>query len=181
MVDELARRSASATSLRARIGLDLVVVAVDHQQRAADLAIHRLADIERRRDRPRLHGLDQHRAGGLARPVDAVLDLLGRVRLGEDVADEVLGEIRIVGEPVVAVVLVPALERLALRPGNACGAMYGIAWPDASPRCRPGWRPCTRSGWWAARMQASRPPNDRPTRIALPASVASMTASASAT
>ena len=37
----------SATSLRARIGLDLVVVAVDHQQRAADLAIHRLADVER--------------------------------------------------------------------------------------------------------------------------------------
>ncbi len=43
----------SATSLRARIGLDLVVVAVDHQHRAADLAIHRLADVERRRDRAR--------------------------------------------------------------------------------------------------------------------------------
>jgi hypothetical protein len=36
--------------LRTPIGLDLIVVAVDHQHGTADLAIHRLADIERRRD-----------------------------------------------------------------------------------------------------------------------------------
>ena len=82
--------------LRARMGLNTVIVAVDDQQGAADLAIHRLADIE---------------CGGIVRastvlastaPVvsaaqrDAILDLLGRVRLGEDVANEVVGEIRIV-------------------------------------------------------------------------------------
>ena len=99
--------------LRARIGLDLVVVAMDHQQRAADLAIHRLADVERRRDRACLHRLDQHGTGGVARPIDAVLDLLGRMRLGADVADEVLGEIGIVRQPVLAVVFVPALEPFA--------------------------------------------------------------------
>ena len=36
------------------------------------------------------------------------------MRLGEDVADEVLGEIGIVRQPVVAIVLVPAFEPLAL-------------------------------------------------------------------
>ena len=104
----------SATACAAGVGLDAVVVAVDHQHGAADLAIHGFADVERRRNRPRLHGLGQHRPRGLAGPFDAVLDLLGRMRLGEDVAHEVLGEIRIVRQPVVAVVLVPALEPLAL-------------------------------------------------------------------
>ena len=70
-----------------RIGLDLVVVAMDHQHGAVDLAVHRLADIERRRDRARLHRFRLHRSRRLVRPVDAVLDLLGRVRLGKDVAD----------------------------------------------------------------------------------------------
>ena len=53
-------------------------------------------------------------AGGVARPGDAVLDLLGRMRLGEDVAHEMLGEVGIVGQPMGAVELVPALEALAL-------------------------------------------------------------------
>ena len=95
--------------------LDLVVVAVDGEQRTGDLAVHRLADVERRHDRARLDRLHQHRPVGLAGPADAVLDLLGRMRLGEDVADEVLGEVGIVDQPVRAIVLVPALELLLLR------------------------------------------------------------------
>ena len=66
-------------------------------------------------DRSCFHGLGQHRAGGVARPVDAILDLLGRVRFGIDIANEMLGEIGIVRQPVLAVVFVPALEPLLLR------------------------------------------------------------------
>ena len=100
--------------LGARMGLDLVVVAVDQQQWAADLAIHALAHVEVRRDRPCLDGLDQHGTLRFARPLDAVLDLPGGVRLGADVADEMLGEVGVLGEPVGAIVFVPAFEPIAL-------------------------------------------------------------------
>ena len=109
--------------------LDMIVLAVDQQDRTADLAIHRLADVERRRDRPRLHRLGQHLAGGVGRPGEAVLDLLGRMRLGEDVAHEVLGEVGIVGQPMRAVELFPTFEALALGE-EMLGAHVGILGPD---------------------------------------------------
>ena len=48
----------------------------------------------------------------LEAPADAVLDLLRRVRLGEGLREEELEEVAVVLEPVVAVVLRPALVRL---------------------------------------------------------------------
>jgi hypothetical protein len=45
----------------------------------------------------------------LESPAHAVLDLLRRMRLGEDLAEEELEEVAIVLEPVVTVVLVPPL------------------------------------------------------------------------
>ncbi len=102
------------------MGLDLVVVAMDCQHRTADPAIHQLGDIERRHDGARFNCLDQHRAIGVAGPGDAFLDLPRRVRLGEDVPDEMLGEVGIVGQPVRAIVFVPAhwLPIGALLPGH---------------------------------------------------------------
>ena len=49
---------------------------------------------------------------GLEAPAHAVLDLLGRVRLGEHLAEEELQEVAVVLEPVVAVVLAPAVVGL---------------------------------------------------------------------
>src|SRR5882724_1945911 len=66
--------------LRPRIGLYLVVVAVDHQHGTTDFAIHRLADVERRRYCARFYGFGQYRARGISSPADAVLNLLGGVR-----------------------------------------------------------------------------------------------------
>ena len=116
--------------LAAGIGLQLIVVTMDHQHRTADLAVHRLADIELRCDRPRLDDPGQHGAGGLAGPFDAVLDLPGRVRVAEDVANEELREVGIVGQPVLAVVLVPAVEILPL--GREMRRRHvGVARPNA--------------------------------------------------
>lgn len=100
--------------LRAGIGLNAIVVAMDHQNGTANLAIHRLADVEGRHDRASFHRLGQHFARGLAGPADGVLDLLGRMRFGEDVADKEVGEIGIVHLPVVAVELAPAVGGLFL-------------------------------------------------------------------
>ena len=50
----------------------------------------------------------------LEAPADAVLDRLGRVRLGEHLRDEELEEVAVVAEPVVAVVLRPALVGVEL-------------------------------------------------------------------
>ena len=103
----------------AGIGLQLIVITVDHQHRTADLAIHRLADIELRYNRPRLHDPGQHGAGGFAGPFDAVLNLLGRVWIAKDVANEKFCKIGIVGQPVLAVVLVPAFKLLLFGQRNA--------------------------------------------------------------
>ncbi len=116
--------------LAARIGLQPVVVTVDHQHRTADLAVHRLAEIELRCDRPRLDDAGQYGAGGLGGPFDAVLDLPGRVRVGKDVANEELREVGIVGQPVLAVVLVPAVE--ILTPGRKMRRRHvGVSRPDS--------------------------------------------------
>src|ERR1700722_10960542 len=47
--------------LAARMGLDLVVVAMDRQHRTADLAIHRLADVDRSHRGALFHWLDEPR------------------------------------------------------------------------------------------------------------------------
>ena len=66
---------------------------------------------------------------------DAVLDLLGRVRLAEDVFDEMLGEVGIVRQPVGAIVLVPALECLPLRQ-EVLGRHVAVVRPDDSRHAR---------------------------------------------
>ena len=115
------------------MGLDVVVVAVDDQQGTADPAIHRSANIVGGRNGPRLHGLGEHGAGRIGGPGEAVLDLLGRMRLGEDVANEVIGEVRIVRHPVRAIVFVPAVESLVLRE-EMLRCCVGIGRPDARRR-----------------------------------------------
>ena len=99
--------------LCARHRVDLIVVAMDNQQ--GQLILRYIASLTSKAGgiALRLNGLDQYLAGGLACPFDAVLDLFGRVRIREDVADEVFGEVGIVGEPVLAIALVPTLEPLA--------------------------------------------------------------------
>ena len=88
-----------------------VVGAVDHEHRARDpvaqagelVGVFELAAQVRER---------QRLARRLEAPADAVLDLLRRVRLGEGLREEELEEVAVVLEPVVAVVLRPALVRL---------------------------------------------------------------------
>src|SRR4051794_26256534 len=93
--------------------LDSIVVAMDHQDRAADFAIHGLARIKGRRYRPRVHRPGEDGSRSLAGPANGILDLLSRMWLGEDGADEVSREILIVREPVGVVVFVPVLELCA--------------------------------------------------------------------
>ena len=114
----------------AGIGLQLIVITVDHQHRTADPAIHRLAHIELRYNRPRLHDPGQHGAGGFASPFDAVLNLLGRVWIAEDVANEKFCKVGIVGQPVLAVVLVPTVKLLLF--GHKMRRRHvGVARPDS--------------------------------------------------
>ena len=72
----------------------------------------------------RLGVIHQHRLDAAVEPVgDGVLDLLRRVRLGEHLAEEELEEAALVGEDVVAVLLLPARRALALLvPNVACAA-----------------------------------------------------------
>ncbi len=117
----------------ARDGLNAIVGAVNDEHRAADAAIHLLADVERRRDGARRRGVHQRRAVGLGRPFDAVLELLARVRLGKHVLEEEAREIGVVAQPVLAVVLVPALELIV--PGREMGRRHvGMARADGGGR-----------------------------------------------
>ncbi len=79
------------------------------------------------------------------RPGDAVLDLLGRVRLREDLAEEELEEAAVVAQPVVPVVLRPALVGVELLVEGAAparvgsgGAMNGTVRADQHRAERPG-------------------------------------------
>ena len=101
--------------------LDPVVITVNEQQGADDLAKHRLADVEARRDGASLDRLCEDGTGRVAGPADPVLDLLCRVRLREDVADEMLDEIGIVRLPIAEIIFVPAVEPFAIR-GEVGGA-----------------------------------------------------------
>jgi hypothetical protein len=110
------RRSARVQSRRGGAGgqgTQRVLVAVDHQHRAAQPAdqLGRALGVDDPvvgADGPVLGG-DQRLRVGLQAPPDAVLDRLGRVPLGEDPAHEELEELAVVLAPVVLVELGPAL------------------------------------------------------------------------
>jgi hypothetical protein len=94
---------------------------VDHEHRAGDPAAER-SELLGVFQHPALVGQRQRLARRLEPPADTVLDLLGRVRLGEHLREEELEEVAVVLEPVVLVVLRPALvglERLVERRLNA--------------------------------------------------------------
>jgi hypothetical protein len=97
----------------AGVGPDRVVVAVDHQHRAAHLGADRLQLLPGGR-RAALHGADQRLRGGLQAPADHVLALLGGMRLGEHLAGEELEEVAVLAQPVVTVELGPALGGVEL-------------------------------------------------------------------
>jgi hypothetical protein len=104
----------------ARVGADRVVAAVDHEHGTAH-ALAALAEALDRRHAPRR--VDQRLRIGVESPADAVLDLLGRVRLGEHPPEEELEEARVVAQPVVAVVLGPALVGVVLVLERVAGAL----------------------------------------------------------
>src|SRR5262245_8701960 len=107
---QLRRKGASALVLD-----ELVRGSVDHESRTPDPS----TELDRRL-RGELLGVpaakaDQQGLGvRLEAPADAVLDLLRRVRLREHLRDEELDVPRPVAQPVVAVLLCPALVRVEL-------------------------------------------------------------------
>jgi len=75
---------------------------VDDYDRAVDRAEHRLDGVAvGEPGAAAVDGGDQHLGRGLEAPCHAVLDVLGRVRLGQHVAEEELDEAAIVLAPVV--------------------------------------------------------------------------------
>ena len=93
---------------------DVVVGAVDDHHRAAQAPQERLDLFCARDARRRTACRDQGLGIRVEAPGDAVLDLLGRVRLGEHLAEEELEEPAIVPQPEVPVELRPALVGLEL-------------------------------------------------------------------
>ena len=169
--------SASASTLRERP--DQVAVAVDHEHRAAGRARTSRAKSSPRGHADPARGVGQRLGRRLERPADAVLDLLGRVRLVEALGEEELEEVGVVPLPVVAVVLRPPLvgvERLVERVHVALGMARGE--PRPRGRCRRSRRPA-RGGRRRGSSPTARRTTGRPASRAR-SSVASMTASASA-
>ena len=123
---------------------------------------------------------DQRLRRGLQTPADAVLDLLGRVRLGEDLREEEGQEAGVVAQPVVAVVLGPPLVGVQLvveRGRRPCPRRLGgerHRRPDEDGTLDP-----VRMVRPPAAGRAGRPSSDRPRRLRS-VSVASRTAIASA-
>ena len=103
---------------RPRLRRDGVLVAGDHQHRAVHALAQvdeRLADLLGGAHQPHPEGrVDQRLGRGLQPPADAVLDLLGGVRLAARLREEELEEALVVAPPVVLVVLVPALVGVEL-------------------------------------------------------------------
>ncbi len=89
---------------------DPVVVAVDHQGRAAHPR-ERGGERLRQRQLRAAVGVGQRLRRRLEPPADAVLDLLRAVRLAERLREEELEELAVVGRPVVPVELGPVLRR----------------------------------------------------------------------
>ena len=120
-------------------------------------------------------------ASSRSAPADAVLDLLGRVRLGEDLREEELEEVGVVAQPVVAVVLRPALVGVELLVERARRPRPRRLRPRAASAGAMKTAPSTRSGWSAASSSPRCAPIEWPTTNGLARSrVASSTASASA-
>ena len=106
---------------------DAVLGAVHHDDRARHLPGQRRDRLAHRTvaPEPPRRGVREDLRRDLVRPPDAVLDLLGRVRLGEHLPEEELGEVVVAAaQPVVLVVLGPALggvQRLVPRHVVAAG------------------------------------------------------------
>ncbi|MEJ7719774.1 MAG: hypothetical protein WKF58_04750 [Ilumatobacteraceae bacterium] len=105
--DELAARHRRQRDAR-RVGTDGVIVAVDHEHGAASSFAHRREALEPACVETSFR-VDQERWFDLEAPADAVLDLLGRVRLGEDPTEEELEESRVVTLPGDRVVAGPTI------------------------------------------------------------------------
>ena len=106
-----------------RVRADAVVVAVDDEHGRGDPGTDGSEALE-------LTGLlstrriDQYRRWDLLAPLDAVLDLLGGVGLAEHLGEEELGEVAVVLQPVVAVVLGPAVGRVEFGIERVDGALH---------------------------------------------------------
>src|SRR5918994_105181 len=99
---------------RALAGLAVVQLAMDDQDGAAD-ACNQRAGLILVGEQPRrlLLGEDERLGAAVEPPVDAVLDLLRRVRLRDLLREEELEEVTIVASPVMDVALGPALVAVA--------------------------------------------------------------------
>ena len=99
-------------------------------------------------------GIGQRLGCGLQPPADSVLDLLGRVRLGEHLREEELQEPAVVAQPVTGVVLGPA-RSLSSASSNrlAKGSLAGENGASGVVGQMKIW-PATRSGLAAARCSA---------------------------
>ena len=108
-----------------RMRSNRVLLAVDHEEGCVDPLAHAA-------ERPLAvavrgsAGLGQHRRWHVETPLDAILDLFGRVRLTEHLIEEELEEVLVLALPVVRVVLGPTLrgvewlvEGILLARGNA--------------------------------------------------------------
>ena len=96
---------------------DVVVAAVDHEDRAVDPGQQR-PHVRLVLQPGRQLGGDERRAVRLEPPADGVLVRLRRVRLGQALREEELEEVLVVLGPVVAVVLPPAVVRRRAAPGT---------------------------------------------------------------
>ncbi len=96
-----------------RMRPDRIVPAVDDEDGTAH-ARGQLASLVGVLDTACALRRDEHLRRRLERPVHGVLDLLGRVRLGEHLREEELEEVGVMLEPVLAVVLQPSLVRIEL-------------------------------------------------------------------
>ena len=140
---QLRRESASA------LGLDeLVRGSVNHESRAPDSR----TELDRRR-RIELLGVPASKADEqglgirLEPPADAVLDLLRRMRLREHLRNEELDVTTPVAQPVMAILLCPALVRVELLlNGNSatCGACPPSSTASCPPTCSAKAAPCVR-------------------------------------
>ena len=98
----------------ALVRLAAVTVAVNGEDGALDPAKHRLGFLLARRGDRTLLVHDQRLRSDVHRPANCVLGLLRRVRLAEQLAEEELREAAPVPQPVVPVLLVPALVDVEL-------------------------------------------------------------------
>ena len=149
----------------AACGPDRVLVAVDDEHRARGLARSTarkhvvVAAMQATRRVGQRAGLD------LEAPADAVLDLLGRVRLGEHPPEEELEEALVVALPVVPVVLGPALGRCRAAPRTGARGARDAPGP-AAPRHRSTTKPEHPLGWSAATWMPHSAPHESPTSTA---------------